>query len=284
MLGGPAAEPPTCWKEPYVTLPIEMDGANLLFDVSNIADYGMNCDALLQRNGVFMDPVDYTFIPYDIEYNFELVAYARTGDWVAFEPITNAKQTYWLQEFYWTVQTNGYNQTLNDKAYYPFRNSRNTANSNVCLNGVLLTQNIDFYFTEATGFVFTCYLEVGDVVGILPTCANGTKGKYVTPVVPQLLFIVVSTGKDQTFADPILQAYTRAEDMIVTKDGVVLQPYVDYTFVGETITVLSYLRVQSEIIVLANSRSCQLEGGELATQAFATLITQNDRIIVTETD
>jgi hypothetical protein len=58
------------------------------------------------------------------------------------------------------------------------------------------------------------------------------------------------------FNNPALAAYTKAEDIILTVDGVCLQPTTDYTFIGSSLTVSAYLQSGSYLTVFANASSC----------------------------
>ena len=279
----PPPAPKECWHESYAPVDIIADGAHQQFYVDSIEDYSLGCDALVQYNGVFMDPNDYFFIADNVDYNFEVVAYVKAGDWISFESITDSDQIFWLQEFYWTVQQAGKNQVYNDPTLQNWAGGRTLANTNLSLNGVLLTMGTDFTFDAKIGITFYCLLDVGDVVGILPTCAGPSARAIKTPLVPQLVFIAVSTGQNQIFTDVLLTGYTSSSDMIVTKDGVVLEPDVDYSLAGSTLTVFPKLTVLTEIIVLANSRSCAtFLGANIQTQSFDLFLTQNNDLLITE--
>lgn len=251
--GSPAPTPPANWKQQYYAIPIDSAGSEQGFQIPNLrTNYDMECDALLQFNGVFLHPNDYAFIVNDLDVNFVLHFFCTPSDWVSFEPILSAKQPWWLQEFYWDIENSGANQIYFDRSLSKGRDTRTNFNTNLSKNGVLMSPLEDYSYQEGVGITISAYLLAGDTVGILPTCAGRLTG---TPLVPIMQFSTTKNAANQTFINPLLAQYVRSDDLILVKDGVVLQPTTDYALAGSTLTVNAYMRAFTELIVLANARS-----------------------------
>lgn len=243
---------PTCWKEPYERLTIVANGANQRFNVASLAAYPSVCDTLLSLNGAFFDAYDSRFTSDSYITNFMVNAYLSIGDDLAFQPITNSLQPYWLSEFYWTVPANGAGQIYSDPTLSPYYGARNLGNTNISNNGVTLIPGQDYSWNGAA-IVFNSYLQQGDVIGILPTCGKSYPN---TPEIDNIVFSASSSGANKTFTNLFLANYTAANQAIVTLNGFTLDPQLEFTLSGPVLTIIPYINSGDNIVVLANSRPC----------------------------
>ena len=245
-----AGRAPTCWKEDYEAINVVAAGANQRFTVASAVDYPVNCDALVQLNGVIFDYQDFHFVT--SPGNTQIDAYLNIGDYLSFNAITNSTFAYWMPEFYWTVPESGAGQTFTSPTLLPFAGARDITNTNISVNGVILEPLADYDYADTT-ITFSCYLNANDVVGILPTCVANYAG---TPLVP-IISLIIANGTRNGFNDNLLSNYTAANQLIISLNGVLMEPTVDYTHNNNRITFAAAKPNNGDVIVvLANSRPC----------------------------
>lgn len=237
---------PVCPKNTYKAFVAPVSGVNQVFSAPVDNTITMACDTLLDHNGVFMLP-DLEYTASSVGNIYTVLDYLVMGDQLDSLATTDPDSIKYTREFYIIVDTTGANQVIS----HPWLEDHASVNDlNCTINGIALVPTVDFAFVGGSIQVFA-YMSAGDWFGVLPSA----KLTY-TGTVPQLTFLTTVSTNNQMFTNASLSAYTKAEDLILTSNGVFLQPTTDYTLSGSTITVIPFLLSNTYLTVFANVASC----------------------------
>jgi hypothetical protein len=84
------------------------------------------------------------------------------------------------------------------------------------------------------------YIPGGTAGQVLTATGTGNLAWGYSAIVPRLSWSATADGTSQTYTNPLLAGYTSPTQFTVYKDGIALEPTIDYTLSGTTLTVIAW--------------------------------------------